>query len=156
MTWDQAGPWKGFLPTWQRPCTNPLLPSLLGALLNKVDLQILRLYPNTNTIVPMACAHIAFLLFLLYYLLAQVRREAVGQLNSTWCTATKLEDRTTWVYPAVASLRVPGCRPLAWLMGGLTQQDLEARQVPTPDRHAGGCSSTTSLGSAATRSPRHL
>uniref|UniRef100_A0ABM5EUS6 LOW QUALITY PROTEIN: polycystin-1-like protein 3 n=1 Tax=Pogona vitticeps TaxID=103695 RepID=A0ABM5EUS6_9SAUR len=46
----------------------------LGALLNKVDLQILHLYPNVNTIIPMACAHIAFLLFLLYYLLAQGQR----------------------------------------------------------------------------------
>ncbi|XP_053126330.1 polycystic kidney disease protein 1-like 3 isoform X3 [Hemicordylus capensis] len=45
-----------------------------GAFLGSAELQILRLYPNTQSLVQLACAHVTFLLLLLYYVLVQGQR----------------------------------------------------------------------------------
>nr|XP_020644031.1 polycystic kidney disease protein 1-like 3 [Pogona vitticeps] len=78
----------------------------LGALLNKVDLQILHLYPNVNTIIPMACAHIAFLLFLLYYLLAQGQRLARQRLGYFRSKGNLLDAGAVLIGVAIVGLYV--------------------------------------------------
>ncbi|XP_044284043.1 polycystic kidney disease protein 1-like 3 [Varanus komodoensis] len=42
-----------------------------GALLSTAELQILRLYPSSDGLVQLACAHTTFLLFVLYYIVVQ-------------------------------------------------------------------------------------
>ncbi|XP_015283694.1 PREDICTED: polycystic kidney disease protein 1-like 3 [Gekko japonicus] len=44
-----------------------------GAVASSTALQILRLYPSSQMLVPLACAHLAFLLLLLYDIVAQGR-----------------------------------------------------------------------------------
>ncbi|KAJ7311801.1 hypothetical protein JRQ81_006110 [Phrynocephalus forsythii] len=78
----------------------------LGALLSKVDLQILRLYPNTNTIIQMACAHIAFLLFLLYYLLVLVQRLVQQKLGYFRSKGNLLDASTVLIGVATVGLYV--------------------------------------------------
>uniref|UniRef100_A0A8D2LFP5 Polycystin 1 like 3, transient receptor potential channel interacting n=1 Tax=Varanus komodoensis TaxID=61221 RepID=A0A8D2LFP5_VARKO len=82
----------------------PLLSA--GALLSTAELQILRLYPSSDGLVQLACAHTTFLLFVLYYIVVQGRQVKRQKLRYFGSKGSLLDASVTLISVAAVGLHV--------------------------------------------------